>query len=359
MNVAIVGCGHIAATHALALRGLGQRLYLCVDRRRENAEKFARLHGFLHSSDTFEEALGAEVDCIHLCTPPTLHYEMAKAALLAGKHLVCEKPLCLNPAEAKELYELAEQQKLLGAVNFNVRYNAACHSARLLVAEPVFGPLRLLSGSYKQQFHTLPTAYSWRYQPALSGKMRAVTEIGSHLIDLARYWTGLEVEAVSATLGRFEPQRLLQDGVMYPFTEAKKAADEKTVGVESEDAALLSLRFTGGALGCFLLSEVSHGHSNELRLEVNGRDGSVWWNSEEPYKLHQSRGGEIRTQCNAFAGGFPESFTAFFTDVYGALQKDGPPPPGLPTFYDGWKNAAVCEAIWQSDQKASAWVRVL
>ncbi len=357
MRIAILGCGHIAATHAAALAGLGQELALCVDRDEDTARQFAARWGFAAFDTRPEAVLDAALDCVHLCTPPTLHYEMARAILQAGKHLICEKPLCFDPAEARALYRQAQEKGLLAAVNFNVRFNAACQAARALVAGPDFGPPHLICGSYKQEFHTLPGPYGWRYLPALAGPMRAVTEIGSHWIDLARFWTGREIEAVAANFGRFDPRRVLQDGRMLPD---EGQPGEKLL-VESEDAAAITLRFAGGALGSLLLSEVSHGRKNELRLEVSSRGASVWWNSEDPYRLHQSQGGPVQTEVNAFAGGFPDSFAALFAAVYRALEagdyQDLQKAP-FPSFYDGWQNAAVCAAIQESAQKDGAWVAV-
>ena len=147
MKVAIVGCGNIAATHAKALIQQKQEIVLAVGRDQSKAKAFAETWNIPSHSNQFTDALASGVDCIHICTPPAMHYDMAKAALLAGKHVVCEKPLCLNSEQARELYQLAQEEGLLAAVNFNVRYHEACQRGRKIVAAPGFGAPRLIHGN--------------------------------------------------------------------------------------------------------------------------------------------------------------------------------------------------------------------
>lgn len=359
MNVAIIGCGGIANVHAQALGQLRQNLVLAIDRDLAKANDFKEKWGAAAASNNWLDTLGPGVDCVHLCTPPALHYEMAKEILAAGKHLVCEKPLTLDAGEAKELFTLAQDNHLLAAVNFNVRFHEACQRARETVAAKDFGPIQLIHGTYFQEFHLLPTEYLWRYLPKLSGKMRAVTEIGSHWIDLARYWTGLEVAAVSATLGKFNPQRVVDGGVMYPHGHTPG----EEIVVDTEDAAAVTLRFSNGALGSMLISEVSSGRSNRLALEVSSGGGAVWWNSEDPYRLNQSEGKSsgVKAVVNAFGGGFPNTFSAFFNRVYTAMDSGHfeLAEADFPTVYDGYVNSAVCDAIWQSAQNQSAWIDIV
>jgi len=356
MHAAIVGSGFIAEVHAQALKELGHTLAVVINPNMKSAEDFARRYKAESFGADLAMALAQDIDCVHVCTPPVLHYETVRAALEADKHVICEKPMCLEPAEAKELMLLANGRKLVGAVNFNVRFYDACRQAREFIAAPDFGSICLIHGSYLQEFHALPDTYNWRYKPELAGRMRATTEIGSHWIDLVRFWTGLEIIEVSANYGRFSPARYLSGGVMY---RSDKENSEKLT-VASEDAAVISLRFSNGAIGNLLLSEISHGRVNRISLEVSGTEQSVWWNSEDPYYLSSSRkAGGINTRINAFSGGFPNTFKAFFKEVYKAVEKGEPPEsPGYPTFYDGYVNSVFCAAIYESAGNNSAWVRV-
>lgn len=355
MSVAIIGCGNIANMHAKALLQLGKKLHVVVDNDIEQARRFKDNWGASLAANKLEKALVKEVHSVHLCTPPALHYSMAKQILQAQKNLICEKPLCLSAAQAKELYQLARQNNLIAAVNFNVRYHMACQKAKEIIKEPEFGKINLIHGSYLQEFHLLPAEYMWRYRPEISGNMRAVTEIGSHLVDLLRFWTGLEIGEVSANFANFTPKRLIKDGMMYA-QEKDEAGQALTV--TTEDAAVISLRFANGAIGCLFLSEVSCGRSNQINLEVSSGKQSIWWCSENPYLLNTAKGkfSGVTAQVNAFGGGFLETFLDFFSQVYGAMENGT--DASYPSFFDGYANAAVCQAIYKSANSNSAWVKV-
>lgn len=356
IHIAIIGSGLIARVHAQVLKELGHTITAVVNVNKKSAEAFARQYKAEGFGDDFAMALADNIDCVHVCTPPTLHYETVKSALNAGKHVICEKPMCLSSDEAKELMLLAKERNLIGGVNFNVRFYDACKKARELVSTAEFGDICLIHGSYLQEFHALPDAYSWRYKPELAGEMRATTEIGSHWIDLARFWTGLEITEVSANYGRFTPDRYVADGVMY----RAENENSRKITINSDDAAVISIRFSNGAIGNLLLSEVSHGRTNRLSLEVSGTNKSVWWNSEDPYHLNNSRKFEgINTQVNAFSGGFPNTFKAFFEEIYKDIENGIPSEnPLYPTFNDGYVNSAVCAAIYESANNNSIWVKV-
>lgn len=355
MRAAIVGCGYIAHTHASALLNQKQTLALCVGSTAEKAKAFAGQWNVEHYTDRFEAALQEGIDCIHICTPPTSHYEMVKAAILAGKHVVCEKPLCLESGQAKELWELSKRSGKLAAVNFNVRYHDAVQHARKLVGEAFLGTPLVIHGTYLQQFGLMPCDYMWRYIPEVGGKMRCVTEIGSHWFDLIRFLTGLEITEVSADFGKFFPQRYLKDGKLHEKPEEGSVP----LTVDSEDTASVMLRFHNGAKGTLMLCQLSHGRSNRISFEITGTNASLWWDSEEPLKLHTSTGGGVTTRVNAFAGGFPETYTAFFNQIYTALGKgESVASESLPNFYDGYKAAAICEAVYESALNASAWTAV-
>jgi predicted dehydrogenase len=364
MRCAIVGTGLIARTHAETLLAAGHRIACVVNPKLERARSFAREFGADRAAAEIDEALGPDVDSVHVCTPPALHYKEAKAALEADKHLVCEKPLCLDPAYGRELAAMASSRGLVAAVDFNQRFHEACIRARSLIAEGALGEIFLVRGSYLQEFHALPAPASWRYDPELAGPMRATTEIGSHWIDLARCWTGLEIEAVSATFGNFTPERRVAEGIMSA-SSAPATGEGKTLSVTSEDAASISLRFSNGALGSLILSEVSHGRVNSLSLEVTGSEASLWWDSEEPYRLHRaSKGSGVATETLAFGGGFSGSFASLFGAVYRDIERaargeepNGGMPP-YPDLGDGAANAAVCAAIHESSGRRSAWVSV-
>lgn len=353
MKIAMVGTGLIANAHAQALQAMGHKIVIAINRSQERGEAFAQQWGIPQFGTDYSAALRKGVEAVHICTPPVLHYEMIKAALLAGKHVVCEKPMCLEPEQAKELKYLAQERGLIGAVVFNVRFHEASQHAKTKLADPAFGPIRLIHGSYLQEFHALPDAYSWRYQPELAGPMRAMTEIGSHWIDLVRYWTSLEIEAVSAQFSAFDPERKLRDGVMHRGGEGEQLL------VPSEDVATLSLRFSNGAIGNVVLSEISHGRGNCLQLEITGTEQSLWWNNENPYQLQLGQKFQgYQTFTYPFGDGFGQTFKACFEAIYRDIEKKQMSPNHTyASFEDGYRNVVVCKAAMKSAEREGEWVR--
>lgn len=356
MKVAIVGVGFIAGVHVSELQSLGHTVALAIGSDLYRTEKFAKQWGIENFSIDFNDGLAEDIDVVHICTPPTLHFEMVKAALNADKHVVCEKPLCLNSNEAKELMELAKKKNLVNGVNFNVRFHESCTKIKEAIAQDEIGKINLIHGSYLQEFHALPADYSWRYKEEVAGNTRATSEIGSHWIDLARYLTGLEIVEVSANYGKFNPERYLKGNMMY---ENHEDGAEKII-VNSDDSAIVSLRFSNGAIGSMVLSEVSHGRSNRLTMDITGTKKSIWWNNEDPYAVHKAgKFTGINSSINAFGGGFPSTFKSFFEEVYKDIEVGIPSDsPKYPTFKDGYINSLVCNAIYESANNNSKWVEV-
>ena len=186
------------------------------------------------------------MDVVHLTTPNHLHHDQVRDVLAAGKHVVCEKPLAMNSEETAELLELAEESGLVHAVNFNIRFYAQNQAARARVTRGEIGDVRLISGGYLQDWLLLDTDWNWRLDPAAGGSLRAVGDIGSHWIDLVTFITGRHVEAVMADLTTFINVRKQPTGPVETFSGAT-AGDTIDTVMETEDAAGILLRLTGGA----------------------------------------------------------------------------------------------------------------
>lgn len=356
MKIAIIGSGNIANTHAQELSGMGRKISLVIGDHPAQLDEFRKKWNITEASMDFSRALENDISIVHVCTPPTLHYQMVKKLILAGKHVICEKPLCTKAEEAKELLKLSKEKGVVTAVNFNVRYHQACQDFRKKISDGEPGRICLIHGTYEQEFHALPAEYMWRYQDALAGPMRATTEIGSHWIDLAQFLTGMKITEVSATYGKFTPDRYLKEGMMYENIQE----NSEKLHVDSDDAVVAVLRFSNGAIANLFLSEVTHGRSNYISISVTGTRKTIRWNSEDPYKLYTaSKFQGTLCETNAFAGGFPNTFSAFFREVYKDVDAGIPSEaPAYPTFYDGWLNAAVCEAIYISANNHSQWTEV-
>lgn len=349
MKTAIIGCGFSADLHAAALKACGAELAAAVSLREESARVFAAKWNAGRWSTDPAAAFADDIDAVHICTPPGSHAGYVEAALRTGKRVLCEKPLGFLPEEAHKLAELAEAAGNTSAVIFNVRYHMAVQKARSLIAGGGFGKPLLIHGSYLQEFHVLPAPYDWRYDKALSGGMRAVTEIGTHWIDTAQYISGKKVKAVSASFGRFFPDRVVKDGMMFPKEEGTEEGSR--LRVDSEDAACITFRYEDGAMGNVMLSEISAGRGNRLALEITCENGNLWWNEEENNVLHTARKGEgVRSEVFAFGNGFNDTFISLMRSFYEGKE--------VPTFREGAQIVDVCAAIAESATKNSAWTEV-
>lgn len=187
MKAGIWGAGYIAGTHAEALKASGVTIGAVVDVNEETAMEFAQKYGIKKWGTTPELLLEDEITTVHVCTPPNLHYEMVMLLLEHGKNVLCEKPLCFDDDEAEKLAEKAKEKGVVCGINLNVRFHMACQKARKVVETDDFGRINLIHGSYLQEFHAFPAPVGWRYNTALAGRMRAVTEIGTHWMDIAQY----------------------------------------------------------------------------------------------------------------------------------------------------------------------------
>ena len=346
-KVGILGTGWVATYHVQALSQLGVEISAVVGSTAEKAEAFAREWNIPNFGANPEILVAPEIGAVHICTPPHKHYEQICLLLAHGKHIFCEKPLTLSATEAEKLAKMAEESQCICTVGFNVRSFQRCRQARELVQEETLGRLLLIHGSYLQEFGAEPAMWSWRYESDL----HAVTEIGSHWLDLAQYISGEKITAVSALLDRFHPIRYRKEGLLY--TEPQKGAE--TVPVPSEDVALIHFRTESGAIGSVVLSELSHGHGNQLTMELTGEKATLAWNNEDPTTLTLSHKGQTE-RLKGEEDFFENTFLAQFRDFYGAIRGEAPYTGS--DFREAYRNTLLCEAIQKSAERDSAWVEV-
>jgi predicted dehydrogenase len=202
IGVAIAGTGFMGWVHTEALRRAGLQvvgiLGSTADKSRAAAERLQIPRVYA----TYAELLSdRQVAAVHIATPNRLHFEMARQALEAGKHVMCEKPLAMNSAESAQLVELASAHPHLAAgVNYNIRYYPLCLESKQRVRDGWLGELWHVNGSYLQDWLLDPSDYNWRVLADEGGSLRAVADIGTHWFDLAQSLTGLYVESVCADL---------------------------------------------------------------------------------------------------------------------------------------------------------------
>lgn len=376
IRAAVVGTGFIGPAHVEAIRRTGAEVVgLCgssPDRARAKAEA---LHVPRVYRDYGELLADPAVDVVHITTPNVHHFPQAKAALEAGKHVVCEKPLALTLREGLELLSLARRRGLVHAVAFNIRFYPLVRHARALVQQGALGEVRLVHGSYLQDWLLWETDWNWRVTPELGGELRAVGDIGSHWLDLAMFVTGRRIAEVFAELATFIPVRRRPARGIETFAgKTRQASDWVEEPVRTEDYAAVLMHFEGGARGSMTVSQISSGRKNRIALEVDGSRSSVAWNGEEPNVLwigHRDRPNELLVKDPALelpeavrhtgypgghAEGFPDTFRMLVQAVYARIASREA-PEDFPTFADGVAELAVGEAISKSAREGR-WVPV-
>ncbi len=209
-----------------------------------------------------------KIDFVAVCTPNDSHYEIAKAALEADLDVMCEKPLALTCAEARDLARLASARKRILAIPFSYTGYSMVKAARALVRDGELGTLDKIvleyaQGSFRKIDFTKPlTGHNiWKMDPRVSGPSCVVADIGVHAFNLIEYVTGLETETLLADLSSYAPGNTLDD-----------------------DASIL-MRFKGGAKASVVVSKIATGEENGMRLRVYGDKASLYWNQEEPNVL--------------------------------------------------------------------------
>ena len=371
----IVGTGFIGPAHLEALRRIGIEVAGLVERDPETAAAKAAELGVKQAYPSFEAALAdPAVDVVHLAVPNHLHAPYAKAALAAGKHVLCEKPLAMTSGESAELASLARGSGRVAAVNYNLRFYPLVYEARELLRAGRLGRTLLIHGAYLQDWLLYDTDWSWRLEPGLGGPLRAVADIGTHWLDMVSFVTGLHVESVFADLATFHETRQRPLGPIATFAGRPSAAGCEAVPITSEDAATILLRFEGGARGTLVVSQVSAGRKNALSFEVDGSASALAWNSEEPNSLWMGQRSEANrlilkdpsllspaaARLSGFPGGHQEGYgdtlKNLFASYYAYIEAgDFSAPRGFPTFDDGYTEMLLCDALLASAQKGT-WV---
>ena len=294
--------------------------------------------------------------------------------MAAGKHVVCEKPLALTVSEGVDLVKLAEKTGLINATCFNTRFYPMVHEASSLIKSDLIGTPRYIKGHYHQDWLTLDTDWNWRLESEKAGELRAVADIGSHLIDQLGFVTGLEVSEVLADLHTLVKNRLKPTGPVQTFT-IDTTTERTRVEMFSDDAAGILIRFRNGARATISISQISSGRKNSINWEISGPKGSLSFDAENPEQLwigHRGRANEIlhkdpsmlsdaAAKIAFYPGGhvegFSETFRGLFERVYLDIER-GNKSGTYPTFADGLRSLQITEAIAKSS-RAGAWTKVI
>ncbi|HXW57033.1 MAG TPA: Gfo/Idh/MocA family oxidoreductase [Candidatus Cybelea sp.] len=376
MRAAVIGAGFVGRAHIEALRRLGIEIAGLLgsspERTREQSKSLGLPHGYDAPSDLVRDS---SVDVVHICTPNYLHFAECEMALEAKKHVLCEKPLALNSRETARLVELARGLGRVGAVAHNLRYYPMCQEARALLGRGTIGEPRLVHGSYLQDWLLYPSDWNWRLDPQAGGTMRTVADVGTHWLDMMMWITGKRVTELCADLATLIPVRERPSGAVETFQQ-RKGTDFERLRIDTEDYASVLLRFEAGIRGVMTVSQVSPGRKNRFWFEIDGSEGSLAWDGEQPNLLWMGERREMNRELvkdpalmspeargfavypAGHAEGYPDTFVGLFKQFYAYLeQSDLSAPRPFPSFTDGHLGLLLCEAIAQSARERR-WVQV-
>jgi predicted dehydrogenase len=362
LRAGVIGAGFIGQVHARSARAAGARLAGIVASSPERSEQVSRELGAEAVFADAEELIASdEVDVVHVCAPNDLHASLTVAALAAGKHVVCEKPVAFTPSGAEELIGAAEAAGRVVTVPFAYRYYPIVREARARVRSGGIGAVRLVHGTYLQDWLLTPEDDNWRVDADRGGPSRAFADIGAHWCDLVEFVTGERIVALTARTMIAQPERPGAGG--HSFSSGEDVGSSGARRVETEDVAVLLLEMEGGALGSLVVSQVSAGRKNRLWFEVSGAERGVSFDQENPETLWVGGRDENHAVPRAHAtlspeaaayvtlpGGHPQGFEtcfhAFVADTYAAIG--GESPDGLPRLADGLRATRLTDAVLRS-----------
>jgi len=372
LRVGIAGTGFIGSVHARAAKAAGAVLAGVTSSSAEAAQAAADAlgaeHGFASSAALIADP---SIEVLHICTPNHLHVPLAEAAIAAGKHVICEKPLALSGDDAARLATAADAAGVQAGVPFVYRYYPTVREARELVRCGTTGSLRLLHGSYLQDWLLRPDDDNWRVQADFGGPSRAFADIGSHWCDLAEFISGHRITRLSARTLTAVPERVKSDG-RRAFAAAT-ADSGQLRPVTTEDVAVVQFETDRGAMGSAVISQVSAGRKNRLWIELDGAEAALAFDQEQPEELWYGRRDRLTVvrrdpeslspAAARFAvlppghpQGYADCFDAFVADFYAAVG-GGSVPEGMPQFADGVRATRITEAVLVSAREQS-WVDV-
>jgi len=385
LRIALIGTGFMGRMHAQAWRTahrffdlpLEPELTVVVGRDADRTARAARTLGAAEQSTDWSEVIGrADVDLVDICTPGDTHAAIAVAALEAGTHVLCEKPLANDVAEAERMARAAGRALDRGVVSmcgFSYRRTPALALARRLVAEGRIGQVRHVRAQYLQDWLSDPDApFTWRLDSTRAGS-GALGDIGAHSIDTAQWLTGDHIEGVSATMRTFVDTRPLLGEQVGLGGRAERGGPRQRVTVD--DAVAFTAQFTAGALGVFEATRMATGRRNANRIELNGDRGSLAFDFErmnelELYDAADPAGGQGFRRIQAtepthpYAGawwppghglGYEHLFTHQVVDLVRAIAGDG---VAAPSFAEAAQVQRVLAAVAASAHADSTYLTV-
>jgi predicted dehydrogenase len=377
LKTALIGTGFMGRIHAENLRRLGTvEISSVAGSSRERARAFGASIGVSRTSGDYRELLeDSTLDAVHVLTPNALHYPICRAALEAGKHVLCEKPFTVSLGQARELVELARQTGLANCVQHNLRYYPLVQHMRRMIEAGDLGEILIVQGTYSQDWLLYDTDWNWRVEASANGALRAMGDIGSHWMDAVQHVTGLPITEVCADLATFHATRRKPKGPLETFAgQQPNASEYQSVPIDTEDFGAVLLRLGQRARGAFTVSQMSAGRKNAFSIEIYGSKAGVSWNQERPDELWIGRRNEpnqilikdpalLYPEATSYAdlpGGHSEGYDDTHKQVFKrfyARVADPSAPQDYPTFQDGMWGMHLLEKVAESANKRG-WVSV-
>jgi predicted dehydrogenase len=377
IKAAVFGTGFVGRVHVEGIRRqTNVEVVAIAESNDELARKFAAEMGIERSAGDYRTLLAdKEIDAVHICTPNALHCPMVKAALEAGKHVVCEKPLAMSVAESAEMLQLARTKNLAHCVNHNLRFYPMVQELRRLRETGELGEILCVQGTYSQDWLLYDTDWNWRIDSKFGGPLRTFGDLGTHWCDMIQHLTGLRITSLCADLQTFHKTRKRPKRAIETFAgKTLTPADYEEVPVDTEDFAAVLLRLGDRASGAFTVSQVSAGRKNRFAFEIFGTKGSGAWDQERPDELWLGLRNSpnrimikdpslMEEKARSYAdlpGGHSEGYDDTFKQIFRRFYKtvaDRSAPVEYPDFSDGLRGMQICEKVLESSAK-HGWVDV-
>ena len=376
LRAGVIGTGFIGPVHIEAVKRIGAQV-TAVCGSTKSAQATADKWGIAEIYGDYDyQALckSRNVDVVHITSPNKEHVEQSLAALAAGKHVICEKPLGMDTAETAHLVEAAAASDRVFAVNYMCRFFPGVLQMRELVQSGKLGKIIHVQGHFFQDWLLKETDFNWRLLASEGGKLRAVGDIGTHWIDTLSFILGARVDSVFASLETFHKTRLRPEGPVQTFAKLDPAKMIR-YDVDTEDLASVLLRFENGVHANASVSQVAAGWKCSLYVGNYGTEGSVQWDLQQPNEIILGRRDEPSQVLQRGSAGFQED-VAHFTDypaghpegfpdshkmhcraVYEHIAAGGKGPVLFATAADGHREVELCEAILASSE-TERWVAV-
>lgn len=353
--------------------GVKPILSVLADATDELASLSATRLGFEQWTSDWREAVShPDVDVVDIVTPNSMHKEMALAAIAAGKHVYCEKPLAVTAADAREMYDAAREAGVRTIVGFSYLGNPGIQLARKMVQDGTLGDIWSIKAHFIVDANADPRLpRTWHYQRDKAG-LGALGDIGSHVVSIVEAIAG-EITQVFADLSTVVKERPVADGA--PSYGSTAADDAPLAPVENDDITIIMARLANGATAVLEANRVGNGHPFDLGLEILGSKGSLRFNQQDSYKVELFLRDEMAREFTGtttltlgpehgdygafwpFPGvtlGLHELKAVEIRNLFKAIEQGA---EAYPAFEQGWRVVEVLEAAERSS-KEGAWVKV-